>query len=62
MYVYENAEDFIYNFLADNGQDTERISDTGTVDNLREKGFTLEDISKGRVPDQTILDNIVWLY
>ena len=60
--MFEQAEDFIYNFLDTHGIDTERISDTGTVDNLREEGFTLEDISKGRVPDQTILDNIVWLY
>lgn len=60
--MFEQAEDFIYNFLADEGQDTERISDTGTVENLREEGFTLEDIFSGRVPGPTILDNIAWLY
>lgn len=60
--MFEQAEDFIYRAVAAAGTDTERFSDTGTVENLREEGFTLEDISEGRVPTSTILDNIVWLY
>ena len=60
--MFEQAEDFIYRAVAAEGVDTERISDTGTVENLREEGYTLEDISAGRVTTSTILANIVWLW
>lgn len=60
--MFEQAEDYVYKIVASEGIDTERISDTGTVENLREEGYTLEDISEGRVPTPTVLDNIVFLY
>lgn len=57
----EQAEIYVYDFLDNNGVDTEEISDTGTVENLLDCGFSITQISEGRVPAHTILDNISWL-
>lgn len=59
--MFEQAEGYVYNFLDLHGIDTEEISDTGTVENICERGYTLEDIYEGRVPSLVILDSIAWL-
>lgn len=56
----EQAEWHVWNFLRDSGSDTREISDTGTVDNLVNDGWTPSEIVAGKA-DDFILDNICWL-
>lgn len=58
----EQAQFFIYDFLDAHGIDTERISDTGTVENIVDRGYSVEDVANGKVPSLVILDNISWLW
>lgn len=60
MEIIEQAEAHIYRFLTKVGADTPYISDSGTVDNLMNDGWTPTEIVSGRA-DLFILDNICWI-
>lgn len=60
-YMMEQAEWAVWEILEEFGYDMGEISDTGTVENVLLRGYTLEDIVDGQA-ESAILDNISWLY
>lgn len=61
MYTIQDAEAMVYDMLDSAGINTELISDTVTVENLLDEGYTLTMIAEGMVNRQQLLDNIAWL-
>lgn len=60
MDIREAAEQYVWDFMDAHNIPTERVSDTGTVDNLLNDGWTFTEIING-VANRFILDNICWL-
>lgn len=59
--IYELAETFVAEVIMDSDVDFGLVSDTGTVENLIENGYTIGAIVDGKVPHNVVLDNIAWL-
>lgn len=60
MNYIEDAEQYVWDYVARCGVDTEEISDTGTLSNLMNDGWTPTEITEGKA-DRFIMDNICWL-
>lgn len=60
MDIIEQAAAHVFEFLVEYGFATSLVSDTGTVDNLMNDGWTPTEIVKGKADDY-ILDNMAWL-
>lgn len=58
---FEIAESVVAEIIMDSDVDFGLVSDTGTVENLIENGYTIGAIVDGKVPHNVVLDNIAWL-
>lgn len=58
---YSAAEQVVADVVMDSDVDFGLISDTGTVDNLVESGYSLREIASGNIPHNVILDHLIWL-
>lgn len=56
----EHADLYVWDFLHGCHISTDEVSDSGTVDNLLNDGWTLTEIINGEA-DKYILDNACWL-
>ena len=54
----EDAEWGVWKMCGDFGVDFATISDTGTVDNLLDVGYTLDEIADRDVSEEDFLDNV----
>lgn len=59
--LFSQAEQIVAEIVMDSDVDFGLISDTGTVDNLVENGYSLRTIAAGDIPHNVVLDNIAWL-
>lgn len=60
MEIMEQAEAYVWDYMQAEDINTERMSDTGTVENLMNDGWTPSEIVAGKA-DNFILDNICWI-
>ena len=57
----EEAENNVYGYFDDFNIPTEYISITGTVDNMLEDGFTIQELTSSHLDSVDIERNICWL-